>query len=84
MPRTRASNPNPLPGEIWGAAPGTFTLYRGLPGFQIVGYLDTTNKLVGVIAAPDATCLCVAKESSHYGRVSCLDTIGSVGLPVIR
>lgn len=66
-PDTGAGTVTPLPGEIWGPAPGTFTLYRGLPGFQVVGPVDTVNHLVGVIAAPQATCWCVAKEAWHYG-----------------
>ena len=61
-------SPSPLAGEIWGPAPGTFQLYRGLPGFVITGPVDAANNLVGVMRdSASSTLWCAAKEAWHYG-----------------
>lgn len=39
----------PAAGEIWGPAPGTYKLHRGLPGFIIYGPVDTSAHTVGVM-----------------------------------
>ena len=41
-----------------GPRTGTFNLYRGLPGFVVVGPVDTVDKLAGVMAATRASCSC--------------------------